>query len=167
MLGELLKIHGISGHLVLKLAFFTEEELNEGDTVFVEVDGIPVPFFIAGFRFLTDYTALIKFDEIETAAQAGFLAGCRVLSSRDFGESNGNREEGYSDIVGFRVFDRERGYTGILLEVVEYPDNPVMRIEFEDREVLIPFHEDLIERIDIVMRVIEISAPGGLLDLYL
>lgn len=167
MLGELLKTHGISGNLVLKLAFFTEEELKEGDTVFVEIDGIPVPFFIDYFRFLTDDTALIRFDDTRSSAQAGFLAGCRVFCSKDFGEGNGEREEGYSDILGFKVFDREKGYAGILAEVLEYPDNPVMRIEHENREVLIPLHDDIIERIDPVMKIIEVSAPDGLLDLYL
>ncbi len=167
LLGEFVKTHGISGHLVLKLSFFVEEELEEGDTVFVEVDGIPVPFFIGEFKFLGDYTALMRFDDTGTAEQAEVLAGCRVFCSPDYGAGEAKTEEGYSDISGFGVFDSEKGYSGILQEVIEYPDNPVMRIDYEGNEILIPFHDDIVLNIDHYRRVIEISAPEGLLDLYL
>ncbi len=167
LLGEFIKTHGISGDLVLKLSFFTEQELKEGDTVFVEVDGIPVPFFIGQFRFMTDYTALVRFDEIETAAGAEFLVGRRVYCGADYGTDAENEAEGTGDITGFRVFDREKGFSGILQEVIDYTDNPVMRLDYEGKELLVPFHDDIILNIDYSAGVIEISAPGGLLDLYM
>ncbi len=167
LLGEFIKTHGISGHLVLKLSFFAEEELKEGDTVFVEVDGIPVPFFIGEFRFLGDFTALVRFDDTETAQQAEILTGCSVYCSPGYATEEAEKEEGYGDITGFRVLDREKGYSGILQEVIEYPDNPVMRLDHDGAEILIPFHDDIVLNIDHSLRVIEISAPEGLLDLYL
>lgn len=168
LLGIFLKTHGIKGYLVLKLYNFIDEEIDEGEPVFVNIDGIPVPFFISEFRIMTDETAVIKFDETDDEKQAQAFIGCSVYSEL----KNGERAElpetgGDKELIGFRVVDEKYGDTGILKEIVELPENPVMMIDNKGSEILVPFHKDIVKLIDYENRLIEISAPDGLLELYL
>ncbi len=65
------------------------------------------------------------------------------------------------------MVDGKYGDTGILKEIVELPENPVMIIDYKGSEILVPFHKDIVRLIDYENRLIEISAPDGLLELYL
>jgi len=168
LLGEILKTHGIEGHLVLKFSFITEDELTEGEPVFIEIDGIPVPFFISYFRFLSGDSAIVGLDEVDSAGYASEFVNCRVLIQETAHDGRfRDIDEGSENLSGFLVIDENFGEAGILAEIIEYPENPVMRIEKDGKEILIPFHENIVKNINYGKRVIEISAPEGLFDLYL
>jgi 16S rRNA processing protein RimM len=168
LLGVILKSYGVEGKLVLKLAFFSEEELVEGEPVFVEIDGIPVPFFISDFQYSSDNSAILALDEINTSPQASSFINCRVfIGKQKPGEILEDNNERSDQLKGFRVIDKRTGNTGILKQIIEFPDNPVMALDHEGTEVLIPFHKDIIRKIDHQTGVIEIIAPDGLFDLYL
>ena len=168
LLGVFLKTHGVGGQLVLKLFFFTEEELEKGEPVFVEIDEIPVPFYISDFRFLSDYTAIVKLDEKDSSEESSEFVNCRVFIERDISPGPEGVEGGkYDNLRGFRVVDDKSGDTGILQEVIIYPENPVMRIDRDGREILVPFHDDIVRKIDYDSCMITISAPEGLIDLFM
>ncbi len=167
LLGLILKTHGIEGHLVLKLYVLPENELQENEPVFIEIDGIPVPFFIKEFRILSDDTALLQPDEAYTPIPVKDLVNCRVYikKRRTIPEGPGT-DINHDDLKGFRVVDERHGDSGVLSEIVEYSENILMVIDFDGREILVPFHEDIVRYIDFENRIIEILAPEGLLDLY-
>jgi 16S rRNA processing protein RimM len=168
MLGVFLKTHGVDGQLVLKLDYFTEDELAKGEPVFVEIDGIPVPFFTSNFRYISDDTALISLDEINTSTKASGFVNFRVYTEKHRMVEHREEPSVRSDeLTGFRVIDKVHGNSGILQEIIEYPDNPVMRLDLDGREILVPFHESIVRNINYDARVIEISAPDGLFDLYI
>lgn len=168
LLGTFLKTHGIDGHLILKFSYFKEYELKEGEPVFVEIDGIPVPFFISHFRFLSDDAAMVKFDETNSSKDALFFVNCRVfVKNHIVQKDHENNDERYDKLEGFSIIDEELGESGILQEIIELPDNPVMRIDLDGREVLVPFHENIVREINHKSRIIKISAPRGLFDMYL
>ncbi|MGF1583718.1 MAG: ribosome maturation factor RimM [Bacteroidales bacterium] len=167
-LGVILKTHGVDGQLVLKLEYFTEDELIKGEPVFVEIDGIPVPFFTDSFRYLSDDTALLGLDEVTSSTMASGFINCRVYSEKHKMMEHSEDDPVRSDeLRGFRVIDEVHGNSGILQEIIEYPDNPVMRLDLDGREILVPFHESIVKNINYDTRVIEISAPDGLFDLYI
>lgn len=168
LFGLFLKTHGIGGHLVLKLFFLPENEPEENEPVFVEVDGLPVPFFIKEFRVISDDTAFVLLDEVDSSTEASAFINCRVFTDRQKpGEDENNSGVNYEMLEGFRIIDEKYGDSGILREVSEFSENTVMIVDFNGREILIPFHEDIIRNIDYERRIIEIAAPQGLLDLYL
>jgi len=45
-IGVFTRTHGAQGDLVLRLLAFDAEDLPEMEWVFVEIDGLPVPFFV-------------------------------------------------------------------------------------------------------------------------
>jgi 16S rRNA processing protein RimM len=167
LFGLILKTHGIEGHLVLKLYVLPENELKENEPVFIEIDGIPVPFFIREFRILSEESALLLIDGEYIPVPLTDLINCPVFVKRNLIGEPRQKDVNYEDLKGFRVVDERHGDQGIVREIVEYSENTLMIVDFEDREILIPFHEDIITYIDFENRLIEILAPEGLLDINL
>lgn len=166
MFGMFLKTHGIDGHLVIKLFFDPEDEPEIGEPVFIEIDGIPVPFFIDEFRFISEYAAIAHFDEINSPEEASVFINCRAFtgSHREYaGQENQNID--YTTLTGFQVVDEKLGKVGILREILEYSENILMLIDFQDNEILVPFHDDIVQNIDSGNQIISISAPEGIFDL--
>jgi len=79
------------------------------------------------------------------------------------GEKN---ERDLSDLSGFTLFGIKEGEIGTIVEILIYPENPVMRIMKGGKEILIPINDDLIESINIEQRQIIMSIPEGLISLF-
>ena len=75
-IGTLGKPHGVKGEIAFR---FSDDVFDRADAdyLFVEVDGLPVPFFIEEYRFKSDSLALMKFSGVDTADDAQELNGCR------------------------------------------------------------------------------------------
>ena len=58
------KTHGIKGEINLELNI--DFDLEDTPYIIVDIDGIFVPFFIDDYRYKTDPTALILFEDITT-----------------------------------------------------------------------------------------------------
>ena len=52
-------------------------------------------------------------------------------------------------------------------EIIEYPTQSLIQIIKDDKEILIPIHEDIVKNVDREGKKIYIKAPSGLIDMYL
>ena len=80
-IGRLGKPHGVKGEITFH---FTDDIFDrvEADYVFLEIDGLQVPFFFEEYRFRSETTALVKFDGIDDATRAADLVGCTLFEVR-------------------------------------------------------------------------------------
>ena len=81
-IGTLTRTHGIGGELSMN---FTDDvwDRADADYVFLEVDGIQVPFFLEGWRFRSDSVALLKFQDIDSSEDANEYVGADVYFPHD------------------------------------------------------------------------------------
>lgn len=170
-IGRLGKPHGVRG----ELSFLFDDDVFDrvdADFLFVEIDGLPVPFFIEEYRFRSDDTALMKFDGIDTEDAAAELTGCDVLFPRDMADDNDGAVS-KAEIVGYSVIDAA---TGQPVGTIASVDNSTANLLFEvlpndattsaqGETILIPANEDLIKDVDRQGHSITIAIPDGLLSL--
>ncbi len=71
--GRTQKPYGIRGEIII---LFRKAEYAEVDTefYFLEIEGIPVPFFVEEFTFTTDVSARVKFEDVNDEKQASRYA---------------------------------------------------------------------------------------------
>ena len=69
-IGRIGKPHGVKGETTFQ---FTDDVFDrvDADYLVLQVDGILVPFFMEEYRFRTDTTALIKFEDVDSVERAG------------------------------------------------------------------------------------------------
>lgn len=143
---------------------FTDDvwDRADADYVFLEVDGIQVPFFLEGWRFRSDSVVLLKFLDIDTSEDADEYVGADVYFPYDLTpEPDEDDEYTWKHFTGWQVVDAKAGIIGEIDYVEDSTANTIFCIDGK----LIPATEDFIERIDAKKRTIYMNLPEGLLDL--
>lgn len=160
-IGRIGKAHGVKGEVSFN---FDDDVFDRVDAEYLilEVDGILVPFFMEEYRFRSDSTALVKFEDINTQERARELTNCNVYFPRDLAD-NDEEELTYTFLVGFDIIDDQSGKNvGTIASI----DDNTMNILFELEDgTLIPASEELITDIDKDNKTITIALPEGILEL--
>ncbi|MFM7725050.1 MAG: ribosome maturation factor RimM [Bacteroidota bacterium] len=71
------------------------------------------------------------------------------------------------EIEGFTVIDTARGDIGIAVGVIDHPSNPLLQVEKDGVEVLIPLNLELQKKVNRSEKTLTITTPEGLLEVYL
>ena len=160
-IGRIGKAHGVKGEVSFN---FDDDVFDRVDAEYLilEVDGILVPFFMEEYRFRSDSTALVKFEDIDTQDRARELTNCDVYFPRDMADED-EEELTYSFLVGFDIIDDQSGKN---IGTIASIDDNTMNILFELEDgTLIPASEELITDIDKDNKTITIALPEGILEL--
>ncbi len=164
-IGRIGKTHGVKGEVTLH---FTDDVFDrvDADYVFVETEGIPVPFFFEEYRFRNEESAIVKFEGIDTADRAAELTGCDVYFPRELSDEE-DGELTWSEIVGFDIIqDGSRQTLGTVTSVDLTTINTLFELRTPDgKSLLIPANDDFITDIDRDARCIIMRLPEGLLDI--
>jgi len=164
--GYILKPHGIHGELVIRFQEEFYETLEERPTLFLEIDNLLVPFFIQdeGLRFKSGESLMARLAWIDTDQKAKNLCGLSVYVDRtDVVEFED--ELSPHALVGYRVYDEMLGFIGEVNEVNDFSGNILLSVNYQGKEAMIPFNEDLIVRFDEDLHEIELRIPEGLFEL--
>jgi len=164
--GFIHKPHGIHGELVIRFSEEFYETLEECPTLFLEIDNLLVPFFIAdeGLRFKSGESVIAQLEWIDSDKKAKDLCGLSVyVDQNDVIEFDD--EVSPNALVGYQLFDEALGLIGEITEVNDYSGNLLLAVEYQGKDALVPLNEDLIVRLDEEKREIVLRIPEGLFDL--
>jgi 16S rRNA processing protein RimM len=166
--GLVVKTHGVNGELIIETSnpdFF--EDIKE--PVFLEIDGLQVPFFIERAQATSQLRVRVKFDCTHTETKAKKLVGRSVFVSAQLTEKKDDVAFIPSPdvIIGFEVIDSKYGSLGKVNEVAYQYTNPVMIVANPKTEILIPFHPDIISKVNFKKKQVLVKTPEGLVNLYL
>lgn len=103
-IGTLTRAHGIHGELAFQ---FTDDVWDrvEADFLFLRLDGLLVPFFLEEWRFRSDTTALLKFQDINSADEALPLVGADVCFPKALTPATIDEEDiTWQMFTGFTVY---------------------------------------------------------------
>jgi 16S rRNA processing protein RimM len=164
LLGTLAKPHGTRGSLIVRFSGLKAEDIKKRGLVFVEIDGLPVPFFIESFQEKTEDTVILKIEGIDTENKAREFLGYPVYVMKDQIRVKMAAEK-IQDIKGYKVIDTTLGFIGFAEEVLDMKNNPLLSVTNGDREFLVPVHEDILLEVNDKEKIIRINAPEGLFDL--
>lgn len=162
-IGFFSKPHGVSGEVRLEFEADVLETLPS-DYIICEMEGILVPFFIESYRLGGGSTGYVKFQRVDDLAYANRFIGVDAYLPKEL-VSQPRVDNPYDAILGFLVSDEQLGELGRIREVDETTSNVLFVVGYEEREVLIPVHEDLILGIDQAKKIVYVDLPEGLVDL--
>jgi 16S rRNA processing protein RimM len=166
-LGYISKPHGIKGEVNVKLDVDNPYEYSEMESVFLEVQGKLVPFFIESISIRDKGFALIKFEGIDNEAQASAMVQSQLFLPLSILPPLQGNKFYYHEVIDFKVSDKSFGEVGLVKDVLEYPHQAVLQVLKADKEILIPITDAIILNVDRQLKTIFIAAPEGLIELYL
>jgi len=158
--GYVIKRHGFKGDVKIHLDSALPKKL---ESIFVMQNNRLVPFFIEAISVLDD-VAIVKFEDVNTPEQATALLKSGVYLPNS--QRPKSRSKGMADpeIIGFEVFEG-KAKLGHILSINEHALNPLLVIDAEGKELLIPISEYFIKKIDLVKRRVDVTLPDGFLNI--
>jgi len=165
-LGTIRKTYGVDGEVVIDFNNNpTNASISKLKSVFIEIDGQRIPFFIAGIKKISSESAIVKFDLVDKMDDAKALIHSNVYTNLPDFAAREAEELDLSVLVGFTLVGVREGEIGKIDEILIYPKNSVLKILRNEKEILIPFDEELIESIDMKRKRIDMNLPEGLIAL--
>lgn len=166
-LGYVAKLHGFKGEVSLFLDVTSPEDYASLDALFIEINGQLTPFFIESFKLKNKGFAAAKFEGIETENDARLLLRKHIyLPASILPELDGVHFYDH-EIIGFNVEDVEHGNIGKVIQVIDLSANPLIQIDKDGTELLLPLQEGVIREVDRKHQLLKVAAPPGLVELYL
>ena len=155
---------GSNGGVVLNLVPPFYEIITE-EPVLVDIDGYLVPFFIEEDSvFYNKKTVSVRFSTIKNQKSASSLIGHDVYALTESLDSEEEEEEVF-EYEGFTAYDSNQNLLGVITGIDDIPGNPLMIIDNNGKELLIPAMAVEVIDLDDDSKKITISIPEGLTDL--
>jgi 16S rRNA processing protein RimM len=164
-IGKLAATFGVEGQLILQHSLGKKTSLKGLETIFIEEkkDSF-LPYFITSTKIKNEKETFISLEGIQSKEAAHFLIKKEVwLSENDFKKFVAAAAP--ISFLGFTVVNN-KAELGEVIEVIEQPHQVLCAIMIDGKEVLIPIHEDSLEKIDKKNRKLFVNLPDGLLDIY-
>lgn len=160
--GKLTRLHGIKGAVVLHIPGDHILDTRKTKSFMIEINGVLTPFFVKEIK-LSGKNFILSFDSISTIEAAQRLLNAPVWLD----EKSLKKQIAAKDLSGYVLNDKEKGNLGQITEVIEMPGQKLFAITINDNEVLLPFTEELVIKIDHKTRTVFYVSPEGLIDMYL
>ena len=165
-LGRVAKTHGIKGEITIKLDVDDPSAYHDMKYFLLEINKVLTPFFVEKITPNGD-KFFVQVQDIKTVEQAQNLVGKSVYLPLEMLPKLSGKQFYYHEIVGFMVVDTEKGELGPVTEVLEYPTQAILQVMKDKKEVLIPILDQVIQNVDRDKKILTITAPEGLIDMYL
>jgi 16S rRNA processing protein RimM len=164
----LVRAHGLKG--AIKLELYTdspETRFAKGAVLTLQVPETS-PWFgktltVTELRWYNQ-SPVVFFEGVTDRSQAETLIRAILLVDQPISKIAPEPEAWYDhQLIGLRVL-REGVEIGTITRVDHLPAQDLLAIDFEGREVLLPFVKALVPNVDSVAGFIEITPPGGLFE---
>ncbi|MDY0349094.1 MAG: ribosome maturation factor RimM [Tenuifilaceae bacterium] len=163
-IGKIQRTHGVNGELqVSGLNDFLSEN-HTLESVFLSIEGIPIPFFIASIRPKGTNLVLLTFEDITTLKLAQELVGHKILA--EVTSKQPPEELSLDNLIGFTIVSRLGVQLGTIAALQDYSGNLIFEVSNPtNNELLIPASPDLIMEIDEESKTIIMDVPEGITNL--
>jgi len=165
LLGFLFKPQGVKGDFNCITNFQLSEKLiNTWESIFLEIEGILVPFFIERISIKSNNNLIIKLEDIDSETTAReYLKSSVFINKKDLPDAI--EELDISALIGYTMLDSNHEIIGEITDIAEYPSQWMFCVNHKKQERLIPAQGEFIKKIDKETHQIIVSLPEGLLDL--
>ncbi len=165
--GRIVKKYSFKGEVLVKLDTDDPEQFLKMESVFVDNNKNLIPFFIEQLSLHKSSLLRIKFEEVDTEADAEALLRKELyLPLNLLPQLSGNKFY-YHEIIGFSAIDVNFGELGEIIGVNDSTAQHLLQIDHNGKEILMPINDDIIKEVDRTNKQMVLEAPDGLIELYL
>ena len=160
-IGEVVNTFGIHGELKIRsFSDFDDIRYAVGNTIYLKRKEEYVAGVIGSYRKHKGMV-LVSFANQTNINDVLFYVGCTVHISKDEREELEIGQYYYDELVGMDIII-DGDCVGKVIEVMDMPASPVLRIQTGIKTVMIPFVEAFISEVNVEENIIKVSPIEGL-----
>ena len=164
--GKIVNTHSLKGEVkVISSTDFEEQRFEKGTELLItRGNQVVKEVTVESYRTHRN-NLLVKFVGIDSIEEAEKLKNLQIkIDSDNIGELEEN-EFYFHEIIGCEVFDENGKSLGEISEILTPGANDVWVIKTQNgKEILIPYIEDVVKKIDVENKKIDIEVMEGLID---
>jgi 16S rRNA processing protein RimM len=165
-LGKIIKTHAYHGELVFLLETKHPESYTRLKMVFIDIENSLIPWFVESIE-ISNERAVVKLEDINTLEDARSFVKRELYLPNEQLSAPEATEFYFHEIIGFRVIDAKHGEIGVVDDILKRPEQEIIRIIKESKEILVPLTDEMIAKVDKENKILYLDTPEGLIDIYL
>ena len=165
-IGFIAKTRAFKGEVII---YFDEDlkvsfDVNKLKTFLVEINNQLIPYFIEKISG-NDTSCIVLFEDINTHDAALKLTRKSIYLPESSTKKIKTPKDDIKALIGYKVIDKTAGELSTVIDILEYPMQLLLKIEYQSKEVLIPLVEPLVTEINTRKKTIAVDLPEGFLDI--
>ena len=164
--GTVIRANGFGGAILIHLDADSVEKYAEIREVWIGESGPEKKYTVTKVELNKNHTAVLSLKDVDTVEKANALQKAGLWLPLQFLPPLAGKQFYFHEICGFEVHDSVKGMIGIAKGVLELPHQKFLEIEHAGKEVLMPLQAEFYLDIDRDRRIVLVSIPDGLLDVY-
>ena len=165
-LGKITRRLGLHGNVFLKLDTDQPEMYNKLDTIFVDINGLLVPFFVAKQAWSKGETLIISFKNSTEALVDQVVGKDIYLPLSGLPKLTGNKFY-YHEVVGFEIREEDGKSCGIIESINDQTGQHYFVLTLAGKQIVIPIIREWILELNREEKFLKMSLPEGLMDVFL
>ncbi len=165
-LGHISRLHGFKGSVIGVFDTDRPQAYQNLESVLIDWDDELIPFFIEEQSQNSKGHFILKFEDINTEAEAQKLINSELWLPLSALPKLEGKSFYYHEIIGFKMIS-EGQLIGHCKAVLDNSAQVLFQIDAQGQEVLVPAIDEFIESIDREKEEIKLRLPEGLVELYL
>ncbi len=166
-LGKIVSKYSFKGELLIKLDTDDPEAYYKLESMLVSQEAALIPFFVERIQPHKSDLLRVKFEAVDSESDANALLKSEIYLPLSMLPALSGSKFYYHEVIGFKVIDTQHGLIGTLTHINDQTAQPLMIIKSNEKEILIPLIDSLIQTVDRKQKKLTVTAPPGLIDLYL
>ncbi len=159
-LGYIQRKHGVHGEVIALLY----REVTNLRHLWLQIDHTLVPYAIENISYQHP-KAIIKLKGVEQPEAAHELKGSNIfVPEKDLSEVAPRTEQCLDSLLGYQVEDLQLGALGTICNIEQLPLQQLLVVEYRNKELLIPYHEDFVRKTDHDQCKLTIELPRGFIE---
>lgn len=165
-LGKITRKHGLSGNVILKLDTDQPDFYKKLESIFVEINGLLVPFFIEKVVWSKQDSLNLLFKNSNENLVEQLLGKNVFLPLSTLPKLTGNQFY-YHEVIGFEILEEDGKTCGEIVSVNDQTAQHYFILNFAQKEVVIPIIKDWILEVNREEKFIKMQLPEGLMEIYI
>lgn len=165
LLGSITKANRKTGQLSISTGQQPAERFADVKTLFLDIDGGLVPFFVDQQSGSGSGQMRVWLQDYKTPEAAQQLTGYKVYIAEEDMPAAPPNHIYHHQLTDYNVVDKTAGELGQITDLIESTEQALLQVDHNGDEILIPFVEDFIVKIDKRKKILYLDLPEGLIDL--
>ena len=164
-LGTVVAKYSFKGEVLIKLDTDDPETYLSLKSFLLEDESRLIPYFTSKVQLHKSQLLRVSLEDVKSEKQADLMIGKSVYLPLDQLPKLADDQFYFHEIIGFEVIDSLQGPIGTITGVNDVTSQVLLEVEYNQRQILIPLVEELIQQLDKQQKQLYLTIPEGLLDL--
>ncbi len=167
-LGKIVSKYSYKGEVLVKIETDEPEIYENMESVLIAMKGGNlVPFFIDRCRLHKSLLLRIDFEEVKDEPAADRIMNHQLFLPLSMLPKLEGDKFYFHEITGFTVEDAVHGYIGTITGVNDTTSQAIFEVEKDGKQLLIPVTDEIFTGLDREKKIVKVSTPSGLVELYM